>query len=421
MASRHMPVRPNLEHLRHQANDLLRAFQRDESEAIAEFREYNPATGPLTAELTDAQFVLARSYGLSDWPRLVTACHITDAIWRGDVEAVRTLVLHDPRLLVEDARGVEGNWGPPMSYAANLGQDAIIEMLSSLGAQDWQHAFGRACLQGHVETARRLHALIDNPRPLHESLDGPAYTLNVSGTELLFQLGARATDEAGNRLAPVATVLETDSRNPVAKHRILELYEEHGLRLPDTPTMALQRGRIDLLEQHLQHDPRLLSRTFPFADIYPPELGCSDEVGATYGTPLAGATLLHMCADYGEIEIARWLLLQGMQADTQAEVDTDEFGGHTPLFSTIVSQANFRMNHNEEPPEAPLTRLLLEHGANPNARASLRKQLHPGYGIDGLHVYRNVTPIGWGEEFVFQKLVNRAGMRLIAEYGGQRR
>jgi hypothetical protein len=421
MASRHFPVRPDLEQLRHQAKDLFRAFQRNESEAIAEFREHLPATTtPLTAKLSSAQFVLARSYGLSDWPRLVAACHMTNAIWRGDVEEVRALVLRDSRLLVEDARGVKGNWGPPMSYAANLGQDAIIEMLSSLGARDWQYAFGRACLQGQVKTARRLHALMDDPRPLHESLDGPAYTLNVEGTELLLELGARTVDERGNGLTPVAMVLETDSRNPMAKHRILELYEEHGVRLPDTPTMALHCGRIDLLERHLRQDPKLLSRTFSFAEIYPPELGCGNEIDATYGTPLAGATLLHMCADYGELDIAKWLLAQGMHADTPAEVDAEGFGGHTPLFSTVVSQTNFWINHHGVSPEAPFTKLFLEHGANPNSRASLRKQLHPGYGIDGVHVYSNITPIGWGEKFAFQKLVNQASVRLIAEYGGQR-
>src|SRR5579863_7074864 len=115
MASRHFPVRPNLDQLKHQAKDLLRAFRRSEPEAIAVFREYShEAIEPATAKLAEAQFVLARSYGLPHWPRLVIACQMTDAIWRGDVEAVRTLVQRHPRLLDEDARGVKGNWGPPL-------------------------------------------------------------------------------------------------------------------------------------------------------------------------------------------------------------------------------------------------------------------------------------------------------------------
>src|ERR1700743_3576593 len=181
--------------------------------------------------------------------------------------------------------------------------------------------------------------------------------------------------------------------------------------------MALHRGRIDLLEEHLRRDPSLLTRRFQFHEIYPPAMGCHD--GATYGTPLDGATLLHMCADYGEMEIARWLLERGMNADVKANVDAEGFGGHTALFSTVVSQVNFWMNHHGEEPTAPFTQLLLEHGADSNARASLRKELHPGYGIPGMHEYRDVTPIGWGERFHFQKLVNHAAMEMIAEYGGK--
>ena len=43
-----------------------------------------------------------------------------------------------------------------MTYAANLGRDAIIRMLWELGARDVMHATGRAALQGQVTTARML-------------------------------------------------------------------------------------------------------------------------------------------------------------------------------------------------------------------------------------------------------------------------
>jgi len=419
MPSRHFPVRPNLEQLKHQAKDLLQAFRSGDPEAVADFREHQPRpVDPASAQLADAQFVLAGSYGLPNWPRMVTACSMVDAIHRGDVEAVRALVLRDPQLMKEDARGVKSTWGPPMSYAANLGQDAIIEMLRGLGASDVQKAFERACLQDQVGTARKLHAMMGSPRPADDELWRPAYTLKVASTELLFELGARVYDDRGRRLAPVDVVLETDSRDPAAKHRILELYAEHGLTLPDTPAMALHRGRIDLLEEHLRRDPNLLKRTFTHEEIYPPELGCHDEVTATHGTPLAGATLLHMCADYGEIEIARWLLERGMNADERATVDSEGFGGHTALFAAVVSQANQQPNKLGDP-DAPFTRLLLDHGADPNVRASLRKQRHPGYEIEGVHVYRDVTPLGWGEQFILRSLVSQAAMRLIAERGGR--
>src|SRR5581483_1758452 len=161
---------------------------------------------------------------------------------------------------------------------------------------------------------------------------------------LLLELGARLYDDDGNSLANVDVVLETDSRKPAAKHRILELYAEHGFKFPDTPVMALHRGRIDLLEEHLRRDPGLLRRTFAFEEIFPPELGCHDQVLATHGTPLAGTTLLHVCVDYDEIEIARWLIDQGMNVDQPARIDAEGFGGHTALFGTVVSQPNIWAN-----------------------------------------------------------------------------
>jgi hypothetical protein len=84
----------------------------------------------------------------------------------------------------------------------------------------------------------------------------------------------------------VDTVIQTDGRNPGAKHAILEAYVRHGLELPDAPTMALHRGRIDLLEAHLWRDPTILTRTFSHREIYPAEMGCGDPIDAVTGTPL---------------------------------------------------------------------------------------------------------------------------------------
>lgn len=51
-----------------------------------------------------------------------------------------------------------------------------------------------------------------------------------------------------------------------------------------------------------------------------------------------------MCCDYDEFEIAKWLIAKGADVNAQAAVDADGFGGHTPLFSTVVSQPNFWIN-----------------------------------------------------------------------------
>jgi len=419
MPERRLPVKPDLDQLKNQAKDLLRAIRAGDPSAIAEFEQYHPKKiDPANAKLADAQLVLARSYEASSWTRLVQSCQLIDAIWRDDVEEVRNLVVSNPHLLHENAGIRNNNWGPPLSYAANLGRDRIITMLHELGATDLITALGRATLQSKIDTARMLHAMLGAPKPPAGSLGGPAYTLSAAGTALMFELGARVYDENGKPIAPADVVLETDSRKPSEKHAILEMYAAHGLTLPDTPTMALHRGRIDLLEEHLRRDPNLLRRRFTHEEIYPPEIGCHEDPHSTQGTPLAGTTLLHMCVDYDELEIAKWLIAHGMDVNEKASVDADGFGGHTALFATVVSQPNFWMNYQARPQAAPFTQLLLDHGADPNVRASLRKQLHPGYGPEPIREYRDVTPLSWGERFERKVFVSEPAMRLIAERGG---
>jgi hypothetical protein len=212
----------------------------------------------------------------------------------------------------------------------------------------------------------------------------------------------------------VALTLQTYSRNPEGKHRCLELFAAQGIDLPDTPPMAVHRGRIDLLAEHLRRDPQLLARTFSHEEIYPSALGChADPSLALHGTPLAGTTLLHLCVDYDEIEIARWLLENGADANAKAEIDADGFGGHTPLFGCVVSQPYRNGRRTDD-----FARLLLDHGADANARASLRKRLR-FVADESMHEYRDVTPLAWGERFHDQDWVSRPAMRLIAECGGE--
>jgi len=113
-----------------------------------------------------------------------------------------------------------------------------------------------------------------------------------------------------------------------------------------------------------------------------------------------------------EMEIARWLLTRGAPVNGKAVVDDDGFGGHTALFASVVTQP-IRLRRTDE-----FARLLLDHGADPNIRASLRKRLR-GADDETMHEYRDVTPLAWGERFHDQSFVSRPAMRLIAERGGR--
>jgi ankyrin repeat protein len=421
---RYLPVRPDLDQLKHQAKDLLKAVRNGEPEAIEEFNEFHPGPpAPAEAQLADAQLALARAYEAPNWTRLVQACELVAAIWRDDIDAVRSIVTKDPKLIHEDALVRKSNWGPPMSYAANLGRNEIVKLLADLGAKDFQHALDRAALQSKIDTAELLHKYMGAPLPPDGALAGPAYTLSDTGTAFALRAGARVLDYNGKSIAPIDVVLETDSRKPAAKHAILEMYAAHGHEYPDTAIWAFHRGRVDLLDEYLRRDPQLLSRRFPHEEIFPPEIGCHDEVLATQGTPLGGTTLLHMAIEFDEDEIFEWLIENGADINARSAIGENGSGGYTPLFSTVMSQPNFWLNYTGGRGSTRFTERLLELGADISIRGSIRKKLHPGYAprydTGNWHEYRNVTALEFGEQFHAKVFVSEPSLELLRNHSAR--
>jgi hypothetical protein len=72
MPIRPLPNHPSLEHLRKQAKRLLVSARAGTSEAIDQFREFHPRASDAGAHysLSDAQIVIARSYGFTSWAAL---------------------------------------------------------------------------------------------------------------------------------------------------------------------------------------------------------------------------------------------------------------------------------------------------------------------------------------------------------------
>ena len=411
--SRGLPERPHLDVPKREARELLDDWRKRDPDALERirgrhprFRDADDPAAPGAAfRLSDAQLVIAREYGFTNWAQLKqridsnsSARALALAIRADDRDAARRIVEAEPHLLHVPL--VSGNWGPPMSHAANLGRLAIIEAMAALGARDFQHAFDRALLQGQIECARWLHARGATLEP--GIIMGCCETLNVAGFEFLAEAGAPFTDHRGDRLAPLALVLATYGRHPAGKHAILDSFARHGYDLPDSPIMAFHRGSVADLEAHLRRDPALLERRFTLREIYPPELGCGDD-GGMHWTPIAGATLLHLAIDFMEREIFEWLLDRGADVNARATIDADGFGGHTPLFNTVVCGPWG---------DATFIEPLLARGASPDVRASLRKFLdwceQPRW-----HEARDVTAAEWGRGFPERGWVNETALRLL--------
>lgn len=59
MSARRLPVYPNLDQLRRQAKDLLRALHAGDAEALADLKQFHTKQiDPATAKLADAQLIL---------------------------------------------------------------------------------------------------------------------------------------------------------------------------------------------------------------------------------------------------------------------------------------------------------------------------------------------------------------------------
>jgi hypothetical protein len=98
-------------------------------------------------------------------------------------------------------------------------------------------------------------------------------------------------------------------------------------RYDDGAVLELLRGRLETLAGMIHADPSLVGRRFPGLDC-----------GMTGGRrlTLAGATLLHVAAEYGSAEAATLLLDHGADVNAAAAVGEDGVGGQTALFHAVT-------------------------------------------------------------------------------------
>jgi ankyrin repeat protein len=406
-----LPEHPDLRHLEDQARDLLRAGQ--------------------AASLADAQFRVARQYGFASWPKLKahveslqTVGQLKQAIDSNDLERVEQMMTRNPEL--HRAPLGYGRNGP-LTWVAECRVPREAPGEARLAMARWMIENGSDVHQGGDGPLMRA-ALADLRIPMMELLVAhganvnalwngsypilcaPCETLAPRALKWLLEHGADPRVAAREYGSPITMLICTYMRNAKGRNACLEVFADAGFDLPDTPAMAFHRGRIDLLEAHLDRDPSLLEHRFQESEIFPAELGIEPGDGL-HVTPVSGSTLLHLAIEYDDIDMARWLLERGADVNAKAALDADGFGGHTPLFHTVVTLAA---------PDDSKARLLLERGANPNARGTIRKQLRDMGDPEKemMREFHNVTPIGYASQFQEPRWVNGPAIAAVVERGG---
>lgn len=150
----------------------------------------------------------------------------------------------------------------------------------------------------------------------------------------------------------------------------LRLLLEHGAELDDPLIAPVLLDDPTAMAAAIQRDPWLLQHRTNIVCAF---------------TPLIGASLLHVAAEYGHLNVARQLLDMGAAVDARAAIDEAGMNGHTPLFHTV--------NANENRSE-PLMRLLLDAGARTDI---LLPGITWGKGFAWETTCFDVTPISYAQ------------------------
>ena len=208
-------------------------------------------------------------------------------------------------------------------------------------------------------------------------LFAPCETLAPLALQWLLEHGAdpHLPEKRGHE-SPLDYVIGTYSRTPLQAQCIGLLTEAGcGTRRNAPAAMELLRGNLDELDRMLEADPGLAHRRLEELDF-----------GSTAyrRMTLKGATLLHVAAEYGNVDAARMLLARGADVNARAEVDADGVGGQTPLFHAASQFYDYGL---------AVAKYLVANGANLRVRPRL-----PGH-YERTEEFVECTALGYALRF----------------------
>ena len=356
MPTKRLPLKPDLEYLKHQARDLVKAHQARDLKANQRIREFHPRfskstdsfISQATFSLSDAQLAIAREYGFSSWARL--KAHIEKPN-RDDLNLPKHERIQDPvfRQAVDllDAGDADGLSAHLKNHPGLVHKRVVFE---------GDNYFTKPAL---------LEFIAENP-----SRRGTLPQNIVQMARLI--LDASATSDQSSLDSTLALVSSSSvARECGAQVALIDLLCDYGA----DPNCTLQA----LLYAEFEAVHALIRRGAKIDLAVAAATGRVDDVRVLL--PAANGEerqrALGLCAQYGYAEIAQLLLDAGADPNRYSPV-----GGHshaTPLHQAALA------GHQD------LVRLLVERGARRDIK----------------DIHYNATPLEWAEH---------AGRTDIAEY-----
>jgi hypothetical protein len=198
---------------------------------------------------------------------------------------------------------------------------------------------------------------------------------DVEGVRAALEAGADACAPIRGKL-PVHWLLEEYTRSDRLGD-CLRLLFERGAVLLDPVVTPILLNEVNGIKEAVKATPSLLEHRTTLVSAF---------------TSLIGASLLHVAAEYGNLNAARALVEAGADVNARAEVDEHGLNGHTPLFHTV----NSIQNRSE-----PIMRLLLDAGARTDVRLA---GITWGKGYEWDTTFFDVTPISYAQMGLFPQV-----------------
>src|SRR5262249_3747223 len=138
LPTRAMREHPDLDQLKRQAKELLKAFIAGQPDAVAEVNAHYRDADVATFALHDAQLALARAYGFDSWPKLkayvdgVTVKRLAGAVRAGDLRQARAMLKARPELA--DMQMSYSDEHRPLHYAVLERAPEMTRLLMEHGA-----------------------------------------------------------------------------------------------------------------------------------------------------------------------------------------------------------------------------------------------------------------------------------------------
>ncbi len=279
MPVKRLPPDADLDHLKHQARDLLKAVRNSDLTAFQRVREFHPRLTEMTDQqlqssrftLGDSQFTIGREYGFDSWPRLRQAVaesmgvelelphherikddtfrQAVDLIDEGNVDQLRELIANNRDLITRTVTFEGGNYFSNPTLLEFIAENPIrnnrlpanitdvARMLLESGADQNQHSVGMTLslvCSGNVARQQGVQQqLIELLCEFGASPDGamqPALSHGeFAAADTLVKLGAKLDLVSAAALGRAEIVQEQfSSASDEEKHQAVALASQHG-------------------------------------------------------------------------------------------------------------------------------------------------------------------------------------------------